>query len=153
MKLIQLILSILMVHMVINGQTNNLNSILKPERYKTQVMNAVFTSEMTVKLMNDIDNIPDNALSEFSYTGYKPQNPIFIVDGIEMNTALVNKINIKEIQKVTVYKGTSATNIFGTKGANGVIIIKTKKKAGNQVGSPSEGDRLSPKRKNLPPDL
>jgi len=54
-------------------------------------------------------------------------DPLFVVDGIVgFNNALEN-INPQDIESLDVLKDASATAIYGTRGANGVIIIKTKR--------------------------
>ena len=53
--------------------------------------------------------------------------PLFVVDGIVgVNNALYN-INPNDILSIDVLKDASATAIYGTRGANGVIIIQTKR--------------------------
>jgi len=50
--------------------------------------------------------------------------PLTMVDGIERG---INQIDPNEIASLTVLKDASATAIYGTRGANGVILITTKK--------------------------
>jgi TonB-linked SusC/RagA family outer membrane protein len=52
-------------------------------------------------------------------------NPLILVDGIEYGSTL--DINPSDIESIEVLKDASSTAIYGTKGANGVIIITTKK--------------------------
>jgi len=51
--------------------------------------------------------------------------PLFIVDGIQYSS--YQDINPNDIQSMEVLKDASSTAIFGAKGANGVIIISTKR--------------------------
>lgn len=53
--------------------------------------------------------------------------PLFVVDGIVR--AEFAKIDPNEIQSINVLKDASATAVYGVKGANGVIIITTKRGA------------------------
>jgi TonB-linked SusC/RagA family outer membrane protein len=54
--------------------------------------------------------------------------PLYIIDGIQGNA---NVLNPDDIERIDVLKDASSTAIYGSKGANGVIIITTKKgKAG-----------------------
>ncbi|MGD9929931.1 MAG: TonB-dependent receptor [Mangrovibacterium sp.] len=56
-------------------------------------------------------------------------SPLILVDGIEYGSTL--DINPSDIESMDVLKDASSTAIYGTKGANGVIIITTKRgKAG-----------------------
>ncbi|MFA6832139.1 MAG: TonB-dependent receptor [Bacteroidaceae bacterium] len=50
--------------------------------------------------------------------------PLFLVDGVERN---FNDVDVNEIDKVSVLKDASATAVYGVKGANGVILITTKR--------------------------
>ena len=51
-------------------------------------------------------------------------SPLILVDGIERR---MNDINVHEVATVSVLKDASATAVFGVKGANGVILITTKR--------------------------
>ena len=60
-------------------------------------------------------------------------NPLYVVDGIPLNDGGVggsrnplNLINPNDIESMVVLKDASATAIYGSRGANGVIIISTK---------------------------
>ncbi|HEY4539925.1 MAG TPA: SusC/RagA family TonB-linked outer membrane protein [Faecalibacter sp.] len=54
------------------------------------------------------------------------KSPLFVVDGTYMTVTDMNTINPQDIQDVTVLKDASQLAIYGARGANGVIIIKTK---------------------------
>jgi len=59
-------------------------------------------------------------------------NPMYVVDGIPIGNN-VNQINTEDIESVEILKDASATAIYGTRAANGVILITTKKgKMGEQ---------------------
>lgn len=53
-------------------------------------------------------------------------NPIFVVDGLIMDGGF-NLINPNDIESINVLKDASATALYGSRGANGVVIITTKK--------------------------
>ncbi|RZL06165.1 MAG: hypothetical protein EOO62_19445 [Hymenobacter sp.] len=53
-------------------------------------------------------------------------SPLYVVDGIQIENAL-SVIAPQDIQSVDVLKDASSTAIYGARGANGVIIITTKK--------------------------
>ena len=50
-------------------------------------------------------------------------DPLYVVDGMPVN---VSSINSQDIESVEVLKDASATAIYGSRGANGVILITTK---------------------------
>lgn len=51
--------------------------------------------------------------------------PLYIVDGIQMDNALT-VISPKEIESIEVLKDAASTSIYGSRGANGVVLITTK---------------------------
>src|SRR5699024_7013870 len=51
-------------------------------------------------------------------------SPLILVDGVERS---MNNIDIQSVESVSVLKDASATAVFGVKGANGVILITTKR--------------------------
>ncbi|WP_372950168.1 TonB family protein [Mariniphaga sp.] len=53
--------------------------------------------------------------------------PLFILDGKEV--ANIDDVNPENIEKIDVLKGESATELYGEKGKNGVIVITSKQKA------------------------
>ena len=66
-------------------------------------------------------------------------NPLVVVDGIPMNDgavggsrSILNSINPEDIESMTVLKDASSTAIYGSRAANGVIMITTKKGKMNQ---------------------
>lgn len=51
-------------------------------------------------------------------------SPLLIVDGFPVNS--INDISPSDVETVTVLKDASSTAIYGSRGANGVILITTK---------------------------
>ncbi|WDF45991.1 SusC/RagA family TonB-linked outer membrane protein [Chryseobacterium sp. KACC 21268] len=86
-----------------------------------------------------------NSLRSFTTTGYDGNKPLYVVDGVPLpqindfstgmsanilpysETNPLNSINPDEIESLEVLKDADATAIYGSKGANGVILITTKK--------------------------
>lgn len=54
-------------------------------------------------------------------------SPLYIIDGVVADNTAFKAINPDKIMSIDVLKDASATKIYGDKGKNGVIIIKTKK--------------------------
>ena len=52
--------------------------------------------------------------------------PLVIVDGFEITIQKLQDFNDEEIESINILKDASATAIYGSRGANGVIVIKTK---------------------------
>jgi len=58
-------------------------------------------------------------------------SPLYVVDGIPLMTGGIEYINPTDIESIDVLKDASATAIYGSRGANGVVIVTTKQaKAG-----------------------
>jgi TonB-linked SusC/RagA family outer membrane protein len=61
--------------------------------------------------------------------------PLYVVDGIPLAGG-INDINPQDIESMEILKDASATAIYGSRGANGVVIITTKRgKAGETIVS------------------
>lgn len=54
------------------------------------------------------------------------EDPLFVIDGMVFNGGL-SSINPNTIESITVLKNAGETAIYGSRGANGVILIKTKR--------------------------
>ncbi|MBS1577679.1 MAG: TonB-dependent receptor [Bacteroidetes bacterium] len=52
--------------------------------------------------------------------------PLYVVDGLPLDN-LSNQLNVDDIANIEVLKDASSTAIYGSRGANGVIMITTKK--------------------------
>ena len=68
-------------------------------------------------------------------------NPLYVVDGVQLpqgsqslGTTAIDFINPADIQSIEVLKDASATAIYGSRGANGVILITTKKGKSGEKG-------------------
>ncbi len=57
-----------------------------------------------------------------TFTG--SQAPLVLVDGIERDLRL---LNVEEIETISILKDASATAVYGVRGANGVILVTTKR--------------------------
>jgi TonB-linked SusC/RagA family outer membrane protein len=55
---------------------------------------------------------------------YRASNPLYIIDGI---AGSIDNLNPNDIATIDVLKDASSTAIYGSQGANGVIVVTTKK--------------------------
>lgn len=58
---------------------------------------------------------------------HSDNSPLVVVDGVAEVSGALTELNPRDIQSVEVLKDASATAIYGARGANGVILITTKK--------------------------
>lgn len=54
-------------------------------------------------------------------------DPLYVVDGFALTDGNMNDINPADIESMEILKDASATAIYGSRGANGVVMITTKK--------------------------
>ncbi|MCH5714892.1 TonB-dependent receptor plug domain-containing protein [Niabella hibiscisoli] len=54
-------------------------------------------------------------------------SPLYIMDGIPIESGYFQTINPEDIESVTVLKDASAKALYGSRGSNGVIVVTTKK--------------------------
>lgn len=53
-------------------------------------------------------------------------SPLYVVDGIPLISGGIENINPLDIESIDILKDASATAIYGSRGANGVVIVTTK---------------------------
>lgn len=58
-------------------------------------------------------------------------SPLYVLDGIPIAADVIKSLNSNDFESVTVLKDASATSIYGSRAANGVIYITTKR---GQIG-------------------
>ncbi|WP_159451812.1 SusC/RagA family TonB-linked outer membrane protein [Sphingobacterium psychroaquaticum] len=80
----------------------------------------------------DINRLPDVQMrGENSFPNLsgelsnRPNEPLFILDGFQVSLQRVVDLDMNLIQSVTLLKDASATAIYGSRGANGVMVITT----------------------------
>lgn len=60
--------------------------------------------------------------------------PLYIIDGFPSESSMATALNSADIETIDILKDASATAIYGARGANGVVVITTKRGA---IGKPS----------------
>ncbi len=123
--------------------TGNAVSVSRDELMKvshSNLMTALQVFDPSFKLQEDIsagsnpNAVPsmrirgDSGFGEISETNLKndPNLPTFILDGYEVTAEKVYDLNMDRVESVTILKDASATAIYGSRAANGVIVITTK---------------------------
>src|SRR3546814_7075472 len=78
--------------------------------------------------------------------GYK-KDPLILIDGVEMNTNDLARLNPDDIASFSIMKDATATSLYGSRAANGVILVTTKEgvegKAKNSFRFENSIDRKS----------
>lgn len=84
------------------------------------------------KNMNPNDNSMNINIRGVSTMGNN--DPLIVIDGLISSTGTLNNLNPNDIENVSVLKDAGSAAIYGSRSANGVILITTKK--GSKVGKP-----------------
>ena len=112
--------------LTMTGAVNNVDvSTLKTS--SSSITNALAGNVAGV-LARQTSGMPGENRSEFWIRGISTfgagSSALVLVDGFERS---MNEINIEDIETFTVLKDASATAIYGSRGANGVVLITTKR--------------------------
>ena len=98
----------------------------KPGMQKGKAVRVKFTLPIVFRLPADEEKtVPLTIIKKDG--DKKVQEPLIIVDGKEVTDADVKKIDPKTIESINVLQEKSAVELYGEKGKNGVIVVKTKK--------------------------
>lgn len=74
----------------------------------------------------DPNAVPDILIRGKSSFEGNSNNPLFIMDGYEVSLETVFDTDMERISRVTILKDAAATAIYGSRAANGVVVIETK---------------------------
>ena len=82
---------------------------------------------------SDPNTLPDFFVrGESSFMG-ESNIPTFIVDGFEVDLQRVFDMDMDRIESITVLKDASATILYGSRAANGVVVIETRRPEGGKL--------------------
>ena len=96
--------------------------LLKP--YKAKAAGVDITSSERPGTVGSIRIRGNRSISASS-------DPLYVVDGVPLSAGGIETINPRDIESIDILKDASSTAIYGSRGANGVILITTKRgKAG-----------------------
>ena len=54
-------------------------------------------------------------------------DPLYVVDGVPLQSGGIETLNPRDIESIDILKDASSTAIYGSRGANGVVLITTKR--------------------------
>lgn len=108
------------------GSQNVIKSLEALEPSMFQVTNLTAGSNpnaMPTLELNGTSSFPDVT---GQYTG-NPNQPLFILNGFESSLQSILDLDMNLVKSVTILKDASAKAIYGSKAANGVVIVETKR--------------------------
>ena len=99
----------------------------KPGRQKGQPVAVKFTVPVMFRLDDDkLEKTSSaNGITVEGYAG-NGKEPLYIVDGKEVTPSVMSALNPDKIERVTVLKDKSATDLYGEEGQHGVVLITLK---------------------------
>ena len=71
------------------------------------------------KSMNSMDLMLDNVSS-------RPNTPLFVLDGFIVPMSRILDLDPERVESITVLKDAAATSVYGSRAANGVVVVETK---------------------------
>ena len=77
-----------------------------------------------VSEVKQLDRMTSSDVSEFNLKN-NPSAPVFILDGFEVDATTIYDLDINRIESVTILKDAAATAVYGSRAANGVIVIES----------------------------
>lgn len=100
----------------------------------SNVLNIIQLQAPGFELQDDIQNgsnpnkVPDMVLRGRSsfIEGDQTNVPLFILDGTEVDITYIFDMPAEDIESISILKDASATSFYGSKAANGVIVITTR---------------------------
>lgn len=112
----------------ITGAISSITAKTIEEKQPISIFDALQGAAPGVRVMSNSgapgeeQDITIRGLSTLSDGGVRP---LYIVDGVTMDN--INAINPKDIQSIEILKDAASAAIYGSRSANGVIIITTKR--------------------------
>ena len=71
------------------------------------------------KSMNSMDLMLDNVSS-------RPNTPLFVLDGFVVPMSRILDLDPERVESITILKDAAATSVYGSRAANGVVVVETK---------------------------
>lgn len=110
----------------LTGSVSSINQKIMADKPVTSLGQALQGRAAGVFVV-DNGNPQDNVSLKIRGLGtINDSDPLYVIDGVPMSMGL-NSINVEDIESIDILKDASATAIYGSRGANGVVMITTKK--------------------------
>ncbi len=118
----------------ITGSVDQLNSAVFEDRPVTNAMQALQGASANLIIQQKNMNPNDNNLS-INIRGVSTMgnnDPLVVIDGLISSTSTLNNLNPNDIENVSILKDAGSAAIYGSRSANGVILVTTKKGSKSQ---------------------
>ncbi|RYH74494.1 mucoidy inhibitor MuiA family protein [Flavobacteriaceae bacterium 144Ye] len=98
----------------------------------------IHSSTINVSMQEDVAQLDEIVVTGYASTRIRGNNsvkkdkdPLYIVDGVPMDAKEFKQLDQNSISNISVLKDASATSIYGSRAANGVILVTTKRTTSN----------------------
>lgn len=112
--------------------TGSVSSVAMDDVIKSPV--TTFEQALTGRIAGVVVTTTDGSLGTDANIVIRGNNsltqssaPLYIIDGFPSESSMATALNSADIETIDILKDASATAIYGARGANGVIVITTKK--------------------------
>ena len=107
------------------GNGNVLQSLKTLDPSFNVLENTTLGSDPNQTLNIEINGKTNVASLTDSYST-DPNQPLFILDGFESTLTAISDLSMDRVERITILKDAAATAIYGSKAANGVVVVETK---------------------------
>lgn len=124
------VVGVLMKKSDLTGAVSHVDSKVLTEKPVTNINEALQGRVAGLSVTKGISPSDDASLKvRGTNTINSGSSPIYVVDGLVMDNqfGFYNSINVNDVESIEVLKDASATALYGSRGANGVIVVTTKK--------------------------
>ncbi|UNY98517.1 SusC/RagA family TonB-linked outer membrane protein [Zhouia spongiae] len=91
----------------------------------------------TIEVRGQTSIATDAARDQF---GTDPNSPLFVLDGFETDLRTIVDLDMNRIASITILKDAASTALYGSKAANGVVVVETKKPTAGEIRVSYTGD-------------
>lgn len=124
------VVGVLMKKSDLTGAVSHVDSEVLTQKPVTNINEALQGRVAGVNITRGITPSDDSSIKiRGTNTINSGSSPIYVVDGLVMDNqfGFYNSINVNDVESIEVLKDASATALYGSRGANGVIVVTTKK--------------------------
>lgn len=114
----------------LTGAVSYIDSGVLKEKPVTNINDALAGRVAGVSIIKGTSPSEDSSIKiRGTNTINSGSSPIYVVDGLVMGNdfGFFNTINVNDVESIQILKDASATALYGSRGANGVIVVTTKK--------------------------
>jgi len=123
--------------------TGSLARVTSAQIEQRAVQNALQAMQGKAAGVDVASNNRPGELAEIRIRGNRSlladNDPLYVINGIPMTAGSVADLNPSDIESMEILKDASATAIYGSRGANGVVLITTKKGTKGRVSINYDG--------------